>query len=451
MIANKEIERIENSAVRLTLTIEQDYVRRRYDELVKDYAKKVRLDGFRPGKVPPEILERKFGESLKAETTEKVVEEGLRQALEEIEEQPLPYAQPQVDGELGLAPDAEGDFTFTVVYDVYPDVKVGSIEGHTIEIPKVDVTKDDIERELKKIQDQNAIVMEKEGAVEENDIATVTYAELDEDGNEVPDTRRKEFTFTVGSGNNIYGFDEDIVGMEPGATKTIEKTFPEDYQYQELAGTQKRIHVEVTSVKQRDLPPLDDELAQDVSDKYESLDDLKADLKERLERQRDQKLRETKNEQLLEAIVQDSEVPVPESMVQAELDAQWQSFIGQFGASEDKILQLLSAQGQSKESFTDQWRDGAADRIKRRLVVLKLMEQFPQEATDEDLQAFFEEQAAGSAMSADEAREHFEKNNMLDRVKDQISERKLFDAILEKNKIKTGKKTPLVDVLGANE
>lgn len=450
MIVDKQVEKRENANVKLTVTLDSSYVSGEYQNLLEDYSKKAHIKGFRPGKVPPKVLESKFGESLKAETTQRVLEESLKKIFEEIDEKPLPYSQPSLEDQPEL--DFEKDMTFSVTYDIYPEVEVGEYSGLTIEEPVVKVTDEDIEREIDSIREQNAITMDKEsGVVAKDDIVTLNYVELGEDGNEIEESRREDFTFTVGTGMNRYKFDDDVVDMKIDESKDIEKSYPDDFEDGDLAGRTKRVRVTVTAVKQRDLPDIDDELAQDVSDEYETLDDLKTDIRKRLGKSVENRIREQKVEQLLGKILETSTVPVPETMVQAELEQQWRNFLQQFGGNEEQILPLIEAQGRTKEDFLEQWREQATTRLKNQLLTRKLLENEEIEASDEEVDAYIAEQAEDSSMTAEQAKEHYRSNNMLEYVRHEVQERKLFDSLFEKNKVKKGKKQSVMDVMGRNE
>lgn len=450
MIKDKQVEKRENANVKLTVTLDKEHVHGEYKKLVSDYAKKAQVKGFRPGKVPPDVLEAKFGESLRAEAMQKLLEESIRTVFDEIEEKPLPYSQPALEDEPEL--DFDKDMTFSVTYDVFPEVEPGTHTELTIEEPVVQVTDDDIRRELENIQQQNAITMDKDsGVVAKDDVITVNYVELDNEENEIEETRREDYTFTVGTEMNLYKIDDDVVGMKVDEQKDIEKSYPEDFEDENLAGKTKTLRVKVTAVKQRDLPEIDDELAQDVSDDYETLDDLKADIRKRLEKNVEQRVREQKIQQLVEKILETSTVPIPESMVKAELEQNWQNFLRQFGGSEQQIMQLIEAQGRTKEDFLEQWREQSTERLKQQLLTRKLVELEEIEVTDEEVDAYIAEQAEGSSMSAEDAKEHYKNNNMLEYVRQEVSERKLFDKLFEQNKVKKGKKQSVMDVLGQNE
>ena len=451
MVKEKNVEHLDNSAVKLTITVDQESLAGEYQSLLKEYAKSAQIKGFRKGHVPPDVLERKFGESIKFEASQKILEESLRSVFDEIDEKPLPYSQPSLDGELDI--DINKDLTYSVVYDVYPVVELGEYKGLEIEVPQVKVTKEDEQHELENLQEQNAIVIDKEeGAVEAGNIVTVDYCELDEAGNEVEDTKREDFVFTQGSGYNVYKIDEDVLGMAAGEEKVVDKEYPEDFEDSNLAGQKKKLKIVVKAIKERQLPEIDDDLAQDISENYETLDDLKKDIRERLERQVDTRLRSVKTNALVEQVVESSTIPVPESMVQAELENSWQNFVQQFrGASEEQILQLLQAQGRTREDLMAEWRDGAVQRIKGRLAIQKMLENEGVEVTDEEVDAELETQAQQGGATKEQLKQYYEQQNMMDYLHREVRERKLIDKILEETKVKKGEKTTVLDLLGRNE
>ncbi len=450
MVKEKNIEQLDNSSVKLTITVEQEALAGEYNKLLKEYSKSAQIKGFRKGKVPANVLERKFGESIQFEASQKVLEESLKSVFDEIDKKPLPYSQPALDGELDI--DISKDLTYTVIYDVYPEIEVGEYKGLELEEPQVKITKEDEERELKTIQEQNAVVMDKdEGAVEAGNIVTVDYCELDSDGNVIEESQREDFVFTQGSGYNLYKIDDDVLGMQPDEEKVVDKTYPEDFEEESLRGTEKKLKIKVKAIKERQLPELDDELAQDVSEKYETIDDLRKDIKERLEKTVDSRVRDQKRQALLDQLVEKTTVPVPESMVQVELENAWHGFVQRLRMDEDRVLQLLQTQGQTKEELQGQWRDDAVKRIKEQLIVGKLLELEGIEADDEEVEAELESQASGGSATKEQLRQYYEQQNMMEYLKREVQERKLFDKLFEESKIKKGKKLGFLDLMGRNE
>lgn len=453
MVQEKQVEKQENSSVKLSMTVPADEVRKAYDELVAKYRKDAQIKGFRKGKVPINVLERKFGESFRAETLQNVIESALQESIQEIEEahRPLPYARPTLlDEELELDPDQE--LSFSVAYDVFPEATLGEYKGLEITEPQVKITKKDEERELEDLRQQNALVIEKEeGTVAEGDIVTINYEEIDENDETVPDTRREDYVFTVGSGHNLYHLDTEVVGMQKDETKVIEKEYPEDFEHEELAGQKKRLNVTVTLIKQRDVPDLDDEFAQDISDDFETLDDLKKDVRSKLEKTVTDRVRAKKIDQLMEQVVAASEVEVPASMVDTELENSWRNLAQQYRVSPEQMDQLLAMQGQTRDAIFADWRPSAIERLKRSLLVQKMIEKEGIEVTEEDAEAQIREDATERNSDPEQILEYYKKNGMISYVQQEIAERRMFDTVLEASTIKKGDKVDYVDLVAENE
>ena len=451
MVTNKEIKTLENSVVELTVTIEKDAVKKEYDELLKKYSKTAHMKGFRKGKVPSEVLERKFGEGLVTESGFNMIEKSLEEVLKDAEKKPLPYSQPSLKDEDDLKITLDNDLVFTVTYETYPEVKLGDYKGFEIEIPEVKITAEDEKRELKKYQDQNALVTEKRGGkIAKDNIITINYAELDENDNVIDGTNREDFTFTVGTGYNYYKLDDDVIGMKKDEEKIIEKEFPEDFEYSELAGKKAKVKVTVTSVKSKKLPEIDDELAQDISEKYKTLDDLKKDIKKRQEGMIESKLKALKQEKLLEKIIENSEVNPPASMVNSELENQWNNFLYQFGGDESKVLEILTMQNKSKDDMLAEWRPFSEKTVKGQLLISKIGDEEKIEPTDEELEEEIKAQSAQSGMSEEDFKKYIEQNNMTEYVRLSLKERKTYEMLLDNCKFKKGDKIKFLDFIQTN-
>jgi trigger factor len=450
MTTTKELKTLEHSAVELTVTVPKDQAQKEYDDLLNQYTKSLTIKGFRKGKVPASILVQKFGDSLLSEASANIMENSLKEILEEVDKKPLPYAIPEVKGEVTLQ--LGQDFTFTVTYDTFPEIELGPYTEIEIEEPAVEITKADEDRELEAIRDQNAVVVPKEGGtVEKDDIVTVDYVELDDDGGEKTSTQRQDFVFTVGSGYNLYKFDDDLMGMKQDEEKTVTKAFAADYEYEELRGTTVKLKVKVTAIKRKQLPALDDELAQDISEKYKTLQDLKDDVSKRLKEDLDYRLRQIKLDAIMDKIIAASKIDLPKAMVNAELQMQWDSFVTQNRLPEQRILDVLQAQGRTQESLLDEWRPATEVRIKRHLVVDKVADAEKLEATEEDVEKELVRQAELRSMKVEELREQFEKNGTRSYLKHDVGDKKVFDFLLDKAKVTKGPKTAYVDLAPKNQ
>jgi trigger factor len=454
VIASKNIEKLEHSSVKLSVTVPGPESKKEYDAMLREYSRSVRIDGFRAGHVPAAVLERKFGDSLRLDAMGRVLEKAVEEALKDADpkEQPLAYSTPSLEGEPDFALDK--DFSFAVRYDVFPTIEVADCKGIEVEKPSVEIGGEDEARELEDIRERNAIVVERDAAAaaSKGDIVTVDFKELGEDGQAVAGTEREDFTFEIGTGYDVYKFDDEIVGMKRGEERTITKSYPADFENAELAGRSVKLSVKVTKVKEKKLPALDDELAQDVSEKYKTLADLKADLRDHLEKRLAAKLKQLEEKALVEGILARSKVELPESMVAAELAMRLENLKRQMGMdTEDKLDRILSYSGKTRDSLIAEWKPAAEKSITTRLAIEKLVEEGKYECSDADLEAEFARQAAESSLSVDEVKAEFEKRRSMDYLRDRIREDKLMADLLAAAKVKKGAKLAFVDLLKDSE
>ena len=454
MTLKKEITRLEKSSVNLNVTIGKKDVRAEYDELLNEYTKSVQLPGFRKGKVPRDVLVRKFGDALQGEALGKIIEKAMGEILEDEsfprEDRPLPYSTPSVKDEPKF--DIENDLQFSLVYDVLPAVKVEKWQGFTAEIPDVSISDEDISRELDAIRERNSIVLDKNDgdAAEKGDVLTVNYCELDDSGEIIEGSKREDFTFTLGSGYNVFKFDDEVIGMKKGESKEFTKNFPEDFDDKDLAGKTKKLKVTLNTLKSKKLPDLDDDLAQDVDEKFKTLDDLKNNIKERLNKELERRLQGLKINKLLEAIMESTPVEIPESMLRIELDSRWRNMARQFNTDADGLYKIMGNSAERAEAIVEAWKPDATKALHSRLIVETLMEELKLEASDEEAEKEIEKMALESQADIEEVKKYYQEERMSEYLKENIKEEKLFNLLIEKNTIKTGKKEKYLDLLNNN-
>ena len=455
MKVTKEISKLENSAVKLTATIAKEDVVSGYNKNISKYAKNVQLPGFRKGHVPVKVLEQKYGDSLKQEVLADLIDESLNQIFAEEESKdirPLPYTQPRLDGDKLPEFSTDKDLTFSVVYDVFPSVEVKDFSKIEVKEPQVEIGEKELNEELKAIQERNAIVIDKkEGEpVEKDNIVTIDYKELDDSGTAIPGSEREGFVFTVGTGENIYKIDDEIVGMKKDETKEISKTYDAKEENKDLAGKTKKISVTVKAIKLRNLPALDDELAQDVSEKYKTLDDLKKDISKGLESAKNRKIAELKSQSLLEQLVEKNPIVLPKSMIQAEMESRWRMMAQQFQTTPEQLEKMISASGQSKENMLTQWTGDAEKMLKSRLIVDALIREKNIAVTPEEVEAEFAKIADESGSTIEEVKEHYEDARAKEYIIDEIKENKLYDELYKQVKVSKGDKVKFADLFKNN-
>ena len=452
MAAAKEITRLDKSNVKLSITVPKEDVRNQYQTMLNEYTKDLQLPGFRKGKVPREVLERKYADALKQEALGRVVESALQEYFRKEglprNERPLPYSTPELQDEPKL--DFDNDLKFSVVYDVLPEVKIGKWQGLDVEYPYTEISDDDIKRELELIRERNAIVMDKDdsAAAQKGDVVTIDYGIFGENGEEIQDLQRKDFVFTIGSNTNFYQFDDDVIGMKKGETKEFDKKFPDDFFETTLAGKTRKVKISLSTVKERKLPDLDDDLAQDVDEKYKTLDDLKNNIKERLSKNIEWKQRDIKLQEVLKKIMENTPVILPESMIKAEVEGRWRRLAQYYNTSAEKMMQMMTL-GEGHEEREKEWRQTAEKALHSRLIIETLIEDEKIEVSDEDVENEFKKMAAENGAEVDDVKKNYSEEDVF-YLKEEIKERRIVDKLFSENNLKQGKKEKYLDFISDN-
>ena len=450
MKLTKEFTGLEKSSVKLSVTVAKKDVQDVYGAITAKYVKTAQIPGFRKGHVPVNVLERKFGDALKADAMNELVDKSLNEIFEkETENRPLPYAQPVMD----KAPefDVNKDFSYEVIYDVFPKVAVKDFSGITVKEPQVTIGDTEIQEELKAVQERNAVVMDKKDceSVEKGNIVTINYSELDDTGKEIDGSKRQDFVFTVGSGENIYKIDDEITGMKKGETKQIVKTYPNDEKDADLAGKTKKISVTVTAIKIRNLPAIDDELAQDVSEKYKTLDDMKKDIARNMENAKKRKIAELKNNSLLEQLVEKNNFEIPASMLAAELDGRWRMMAQQLQTTPEQLERMVTSSGQTKEAMLNEWTGDSEKMLKTRIIVDALLKERNISVTPDEIEARYKEIAEEGGITVDEVKKHYEDPRSKEYLIDDTKEQKLYETLYKEIKVEKGDKMTFAELFAA--
>ena len=440
MKLTKEFTNLEKSAVKLSVTVDKADVEQAYNSTISKYVKNAQIPGFRKGHVPASVLEKKYGESLKADTIGEIIDTAVSEIFEkETDNRPLPYAQPVLEEMPAL--DVTKDLKFTLTYDVFPKVSVKDFAGVTVKEPQVTVGDAEIDEEIKAMQERNAMVIEKkDNTVEKDNIVTIDYVEVGEDGKEITDTKRQDYVFTVGSGENLYKIDDEILGMKKDETKEITKKFKKDYEDTDLAGKTVKLNVTIKAVKVRDLPAIDDDFAQDCNEKYKTLADMKADIKRNMEVAKDRRIRELKNNSLLEQLVKKNPFDIPASMLSAELDGRWNMMAQQFQTTPEQLEKMIVASGQTKETMLKEWTGDSEKMLKSRIIVDALIRERNISVTPEEIEAQYAKIAEEGGMTVEEVKDHYKDARAKEYLIDDTKENKLYDEIYKEVKVTKGDK-----------
>lgn len=425
-----EFTNLEKSAVKLTVTIAKKDVQESYNSIVAKYVKSAQIPGFRKGHVPANVLERKYGDAIKADALSEIIDKSLNEIFEkETENRPLPYQQPVMDQVPEF--DVSKDLTYTVTFDVFPKVEVKDFAGIEVKEPQVTVGDKELEDELKAIQERNAVVMDKKAdeTAEKDNIVTVDYKE--ENGE-----NRNGYVFTVGSADDIYKISDDVIGMKKDETKEVSKD-------------DKKITLTVKAIKTRQLPALDDDLAQDVSEKFKTLDDLKADIKRNLEVAKTRKIAEIKSQSLLEQLVEKNAFDIPASMLAAELDGRWRMMAQQFQTSPEQLEKMIAASGQTKEAMLEQWTGDSEKMLKSRIIVDSLLRSKNISVTPEEIEAQYAKIAEDGGMTVEEVKNHYSDPRSKEWFIEDTKEQKLYEELYKEVKVSKGDKVSFADLFAA--
>lgn len=429
----------ENARVHLTITVPAKTVQEVHATSLRDAAKKAHIKGFRKGKVPIRVLEDKFGTALKADTLEKIISNSVQETLQTIEKKPLPYSQPILQEEQNLALIMDEDFVFTILYDTDPTIESCDVRTLTLPNFEIKVNDEDIAKELEDIQERNAIMSDKTSSIENGDVITVTLVELGDDDQEIVGTKREDFTTTVGSYQTLYDIDDDMLGLSVGQDKIVSKQFAEDYKISELAGKSVKLKIVIQSVKQKDLPKIDDELAQDVNEKYKTLSELKQDLQEQLKNRSQYMREELQRKKIVEHLLENSKMEVPDSAVQLQLEHFWKSFVSNNGNDEGKVRKALSMSGQSKEQLFEMWREGAIHNVKEQFMIGHLVEAENIVVSDDDAWDTIKEECEKTGMNFEDAKKYYTNQQVLPRIKHDMEQKKLFEILKSRTIIEVEK------------
>jgi trigger factor len=445
VIEKQDEELRENAEVKLSVTVAAPEVQRVYDATVAEHCRTARIKGFRKGKVPRDVLIRKAGDALLAEAAERIIGEAAQQALEAAEHPPIRSSRPRVEAEEPLA--IGSAFRFDLQYDTKPEVSLGRYQGVGVTRHRFRIDDADLQRELDAVRDQNAVVVEKQSdVVESGDVVEIDYVEV-ENGRPVASTRRDGFVFEVGTGYNQHRIDDDLVGMQVDEERDIDKTYPDDFEEESLAGRSLVLRVRVRRLREKQLPELDDELAQDVSERFETLEDLKADIRERLRSNGDRIVRERLISAIITAVEESSVVPLPGSLVDAGLAADWSALVSRNGGSERRVTLALQQSGTDRDALIEQWRPAAERRTRLMLITDRLAEVEEIAVGDDEVEQELARRAQARSTEVEELRGAYESNDLMPSLRADLRNEKLYDRLIELAAIKDGDELSYVDLV----
>jgi len=420
------VENITEVKKKVFVEIPEEEVDREIDSIYADLKKTARIKGFRPGKAPRSILERYFKDQVKGEAVQKLIQGTCVKAFEDLNLRPVstPVIDPQ---ELQTGK----PFQYSAIVEIKPEIKVEGYFGLKLEGKKEDVKDEEIEQRLRGLQNlyANLKTISEPRPVRNGDSVVIDY-EGTMDGKPLEGGKATDYTVDVGSGRFIPEFEEKLVGCNPEEERDIEVHCPEDYGYKRWAGKTIFFHVKVKEIKEKILPVLDDEFAKDLG-KYESLEELKAHLREDIEKEKKAALDRKLKEQIVEQLIRANPFEVPESLIEEQANSLVSGTRARL-ASQGIAFESL---GVTEEKMKENSREAAQRQVQTFLILEKVSEREGITVTDEEVEQRLKEISEQTHQTLDAVKRYYEKNNLIPELKAGILNNKTLNLLLEKAEV----------------
>ena len=419
-------KKLANAQVELSIVIPKDIIQKKHKEILKELGKEAQIKGFRKGNIPESVLVSKFSDYIQAKSFDSIANEAFTAVIPSLKYPPLSYSSPKpVNFDEKTSIDPNEDFTFTVIYDRYPDIELANIDTLTLTTYKIQIDEEDMNTELKKYQEQNAFSVEKQGGAEENNIIIGSYIELDKENKPIENTRNEEYTITLGVNTSPKekSISDALIGINVSEKKHIQQESSND------------IEITVKRIQERKIPEVNDELAQDINEKYKTVDDLKADITNQLQDRANSMQISEKQNTITEYLRKESSIEIPQSAVQLQLDNTLKHFAQQSGTDLDSLLSTIQ---KTKEELSEIWREDAIRQVQEHFIVAKIIENEGIKTSIEDVKKILRKETEKSNSNADEIIEYYKKNNLMQQLQYEEDTKQAFESLIKKCKEETG-------------
>lgn len=421
------VETLNPTRVRLSIEVPFEELKDSLDAAYKKINQQVTVKGFRKGKIPARVIDQRFGRGA-------VLEEAVNDAL------PKFYTDAVNEAELNVLGQPEVDITelkdgetlnFTAEVDVRPAIEIPDYSGIEVEVDAVEVTEEDVEKAVEQLRERFASTSPVERAAEDGDVVTLDL-QAKVDGEVLEDGVAEGVSYTIGSGELLDGIDDAVKGLEAGG----EATFASELKGGSAAGKEAEVTVKVSQVAARELPSLDDEFAQ-LASEFDTLEELRADSRKRLENMKQYDQATQAQERVLEKLLEIVEVPVPEKLLEDEINTRKHNLehhqLGQMGLDLEKYLEI---QGKTVEEFDAETKEAAVKGIKTQFVLDELVSKEKLNVNQEELTEHLMRRAASSGMSPDQFAQAVVQNNQVQLLVGEVARGKALALVVESATVK---------------
>ncbi len=439
----KSCEKIEKSQVVLTIEVGAPEFEAAIEKAYQKMRKKINVPGFRPGKAPRKIIEGMYGAEVFFEEAINIAfPEAYEAAVKEQELQVVGYPSVEIEGQV-----TRDGFTFKATAPVYPEVTLGQYKGLSAPKEEVKVSAADVDERLKALTDRNTRLVSvdreaKEGdslkaltdrntrlvsvdrEAKEGDTVVIDFEGFLE-GKPFEGGKGENFSLELGSHTFVPGFEEQLVGVKAGDEKDLDITFPEDY-HKDLAGKAVVFKVKVHEVKEKEIPALDDEFAKDVSE-FDTLKDLKADLKKKIAAEREETVKRAFEDALMEQVAENITADVPDAMVEAQSRQFLDNFKMQLAQQGLQYDQYMKATGMDEAQLLADAKEPALKQVRMDLAMAAIIKEENIDATDEEVEAEFQRMADQYGMDLETVKKYLQ----AEQVKDQLKSQKAIAVVVD--------------------
>ena len=427
----KSCEKVEKSQVALTIEVGSAEFQAAIEKAYQKMRKKINVPGFRPGKAPRKIIEGMYGAEVFFEEAINIAfPEAYEAAVKEQELQVVGYPNVEMVGEV-----TRDGFTFKATAPVYPEVTLGEYKGLSAPKDEVKVTAADVDERLKQLSDRNTRLVSVEREAKEGDTAVIDFEGF-LNGEPFEGGKGENHSLELGSHSFVPGFEEQVVGMKAGDEKDIDITFPEDY-HADLAGKAVVFKVKVHEVKEKEVPELDDEFAKDVSE-FDTLKELKADLKKKITEERQKDADRAFEDVLMEQVAANITADIPDAMVETQARQFLDNFKMQIAQSGIPYDQYMKMTGMDEGKLLEDAKEPALRQVRMDLAVAAIIKAENLDATDEEVEAEFKKLSEQYSMDIEMVKKYLQ----ADQVKDQLISQKAVAVVVDSaTAVKPEKKT----------
>jgi trigger factor len=410
----------------LELEIPAEDVQKAVERVAREFARVARVPGFRPGKAPVTLIRRRFADDIKSEVLQSLVPDQIERAVNE--NKMVPITKPQID-KVDFA--EAGPLKFRATFEVLPQFELGQYKDIEVEIDDVKIEDADVDKAIEELRDRAANFVPVEGRpIADGDYAQLKLKGIPAGGGEILEA--ESVLCHVGGEETMAPFNENLRGANTGEHKNFEVTYPADYPDPKLQGKTYSYSVEILGIKEKKRPELNDEFAKDVSE-AQTVEELRKKIRENLEAARSQRQNEQIREKLLAKLVAAHEFPVPQALVEHQMDSRL-----------ERTVRSLAAQGVDARAVNVDWvslrsrqKDRAVEDVKAELLLDRIATAENIDATDEDVEKRVEAMAQRSGESATAVRANLTRQGALDRMKSNLRSEKTLDWLCQNSRTRT--------------